>query len=101
MEEIINKLIALDINAVGKVKDIKEKKENIETYVNEKLKVEKQKIDSKFLYKRKKTQEKYDLMFEDNKQELDKTKNEQIRKIEERYEQNKEDILEELINSII
>ena len=45
MEDIINKIIELDNNAKNKINAIKEKEENIESYVNEKLQIEKEKID--------------------------------------------------------
>ena len=41
MEDIINKLIGLDDSAKNKIKVIKEKEENIENYIEEKLKIKK------------------------------------------------------------
>lgn len=101
MENIINKIIELDNNAKSKIKVIKEKEKNIETYINETLQIEKEKIDNRFAYKRKNMQEKYNVKFEQKKIELDKQKQKQITNLQTKYEQAKQDILEELLNSII
>lgn len=101
METIINKIIELDDNAKSMVKIIKEKEENIETYIDEKLQIEKEKIDNKYLYKRKNIQEKYDIMFENKKIEIDEEKKRQINNLREKYEQAKKIILEKLLDSII
>lgn len=101
MEEIIKQIINLDRNAVLKVKNIKEKEDNIEIYVNEKLKIERQKIDNRYLYKRKKIQEKYDLLFEKNKIELNQKKEDQIKKIDEKYILEKESIVNNVLEKIL
>ena len=60
MDLILNKIIDLDNAAKSKISEIKEKEENIETYISQQIEKEKELIDSRFLYKRKKTQEKYE-----------------------------------------
>ena len=67
MENIINKIIELDASAKNKILKIKEKEDNIETYISEQIEKEKEVIDSRFLFKKKKIQEKYDEMFEKRK----------------------------------
>ena len=74
MEEVINNLITIDNMAVNKIKQIKEKEDNIETYISERLEIEKKKIDSIYLYKRKVIQEKYDKMFEEKRILLEQDK---------------------------
>ena len=101
MENIINKIIELDQNAKRKISTIKEKEENMETYINEKLKVEKEKIDNKYLYKKKNLQEKYDSNYEQRKLDLDEYKQKQIIQLQTKYEGEKKDILQKIINSII
>lgn len=101
MDNILNKIIELDNTAKKRIMDIREKEENIETYISEEIEQEKAKIDSKYLFKRKKMQEKYDEMFEQKKQELDSEKEKQISLIKEKYEQEKGKILETVLNNII
>lgn len=74
MDGILNKIINLDNQAKNKIIQIKQKEENIETYISETIEKEKKEIDSRFLYKRKITQEKYDKMFEESKKKLDRRK---------------------------
>ena len=101
MDNILNKIIELDNTAKKRIMDIREKEENIETYISEEIEKEKAKIDSKYLFKRKKMQEKYDEMFEQKKQELDSEKEKQISLIKEKYEQEKGKILETVLSNII
>lgn len=101
LETIINKIIELDDMAKSKIKGIKEKEENIETYINEKLQIEKEKIDNKFLYKKKNMQEKYEVMFEQQKAKLDEDKQRRINNLQNKYEQEKQNILKKLLNGII
>ena len=101
LEEIINKIINLDNKAKEKIKTIKEKEEKIESYINEQLQIEKDKIDGKFLYKKKNIQEKYDKLFEDRRQKLDQEKQNQIININQKYEQEKQKIIDQLLKSII
>ena len=81
MDGILNKIINLDNQAKNKIIQIKQKEENIETYISETIEKEKKEIDSRFLYKRKITQEKYDKMFEESKKKLDEEKDKQINKM--------------------
>lgn len=64
MDNILNKIIELDNSAKKKIMDIRKKEENIETYISEEIEKEKAKIDSKYLFKRKIMEEKYNDMFE-------------------------------------
>ena len=57
MDLILNKIIDLDNAAKSKISEIKEKEENIETYISQQIEKEKELIDSRFLYKIKKTKE--------------------------------------------
>lgn len=101
MEMILNKIIDLDNQAKSKILTIKEKEENIETYVSEKIEKEKALIDSRISFKKKKLQEKYDLMLEQEKTRLDEEKNRQIAILHEKYEQEKQKIIEQTINQIL
>ena len=85
MEVILNKLIDLDNQAKSKILQIKQKEENIETYISETLEKEKKVIDNRFLYKRKKIQEKYDNMFKEAKNRLNEEKYKQINILREKY----------------
>lgn len=101
MEVILNKIIDLDNQAKSKILQIKQKEENIETYISETLEKEKKVIDNRFLYKRKKIQEKYDNMFEEAKNRLNEEKYKQINILREKYEQNKQQIIEKTLNEIV
>ena len=101
MDVILNKIINLDNQAKNKIIQIKQKEENIETYISETIEKEKKEIDSRFLYKRKITQEKYDKMFEESKKKLDEEKDKQINKIREKYEQEKQQIIEKMLSEIV
>ena len=89
MDGILNKIINLDNQAKNKIIQIKQKEENIETYISETIEKEKKEIDSRFLYKRKITQEKYDKMFEESKKKLDEEKDKQIDLMAEYIESKK------------
>ncbi len=101
LEDIINNLIRIDINALNKIKQIKEKENNIENYIFEKLKKEKDKIDAMYLYKKNIVQEKYDKMYETRKTKLDEQKQNAIREIQAKYLNTESNILENLLKSII
>ena len=101
MEVILNKIIDLDNQAKSKILQIKQKEENIETYISETLEKEKKVIDNRFLYKRKKIQEKYDNMFEEAKNRLNEEKYKQINILREKYKQNKQQIIEKTLNEIV
>mgnify|MGYP001257957207 CR=1 FL=1 len=62
LEMILNKIVALDEEAKQKITEIKEKEENIETYISEEIEKEKEKIDAKFLYKRKNLEIKFQVL---------------------------------------
>lgn len=101
MENIINKIIELDASVKNKILKIKEKEDNIETYISEQIEKEKEVIDSRFLFKKKKMQEKYDEMFEKRKTEIDNDKNEQIQQLKAKYEIEREKIINKVIEEII
>ena len=67
MEEEILKLIDLDNNAKKLVDSELEKKDNIEIYISEKIKYEKEKIDNRFSFKKTKVQEKFEKIYEEEK----------------------------------
>ena len=58
-------------------------------------------IDSRFLFKKKKIQEKYDEMFEKRKTEIDNDKNEQIQQLKAKYEIERKKIINKVIEEII
>lgn len=101
MDSVISKIIELDNISKKKIREIKEKEENIENYISEKIESEKEKIDSKYMYKRKILQEKYDAMLLEKKKIIDEETNRQINNIHENYEKNKQITLQKLLNEII
>ena len=101
MEDVINKIIELDECARKKIKIIEEKENNIETYINEKLKVEKEKIDNIIAYKKKNRQEKYEQEFTKRKELIDEYKQKQIIELQNKYEKEKQEIVKKIVNNII
>lgn len=101
LENIINKLIELDNMAKLKINGIKEKEENIETYISERIEREQKIIDSQFAYKKKNLQEKYDMRLKEEIAKIDEKKELKIRELQNRYAQEKEKILNDLLKEII
>lgn len=101
MENIIDKIIELDNAAKNKILEIKEREDNIETYISKQIEKEKENIDSRFLLKKKILQEKYNEKFEKKKEELNIYKSQQIKVIQERYEKEREKIINKIIDEIV
>lgn len=101
LEEIINKIIELDNNAKRKIIEVKNKEDNIENYINERLIKEKEKADSQYAFKKKKFQEKYDFMYEQKIGLLEEKKEKKISELQEKYKLNQKATIENLLKNII
>ena len=100
-EELINKLINLDNEAKHELKEIEEKEENIEYYINQKLTTEKAKIDNMYFFKKKNLQDGYDKKWEKEKQVLDEKKGQALGRLRERYNEEKEKIITDILAEIM
>lgn len=100
-EDLINKLINLDNEAKHELKEIEEKEENIEYYINQKLTTEKAKIDNMYVFKKKNLQDSYDKKWEKEKQVLDEKKEQALSRLREKYNEEKENIITDILGEIM
>ena len=101
LEEIIKKLIEFDENAKNKIISIKQKEDNIEEEISLRLKEEKEKIDNKFVFKKNNLREKYDRIYQENCERIDKEKQKQIEIIKQKFEIDGDSYVEQIVNRII
>ena len=101
MEELINQIVELDNHAKEKIRSIKDKEDNIETYISETLEKEKKKLDSRFVFMKKNAEERFNNKFAQEKERLDKSKTEELEKLRQKYSKQKDTILRNLVDSII
>jgi len=101
LEEIIKKLIEFDENAKNKIISIQQKEDNIEEEISSRLKEEKEKIDNKFVFKKNNLREKYDRIYQENCERIDKEKQKQIEIIKQKFEIDGDSFVEQILNNII
>ncbi len=101
LEEIIKKLIEFDENAKNKIISIQQKEDNIEEEISSRLKEEKEKIDNKFVFKKNNLREKYDRIYQENCERIDKEKQKQIEIIKQKFEIDGDSYVEQIVNRII
>ena len=68
MEELINQIVELDNHAKEKIRSIKDKEDNIETYISETLEKEKKKLDSRYVFMKKNAEERFNNKFAQEKE---------------------------------
>ena len=101
LEEIIKKLIEFDENAKNRIISIQQKEDNIEEEISSRLKEEKEKIDNKFVFKKNNLREKYDRIYQENCERIDKEKRKQIEIIKQKFEIDGDSFVEQILNNII
>ena len=101
LEEIIKKLIEFDENAKNRIISIQQKEDNIEEEISSRLKEEKEKIDNKFVFKKNNLREKYDRIYQENCERIDKEKQKQIEIIKQKFEIDGDSYVEQIVNRII
>ena len=74
LEELINQIVELDNHAKEKIRSIKDKEDNIETYISETLEKEKKKLDSRYVFMKKNAEERFNNKFAQEKERLYKSK---------------------------
>ncbi len=100
MEDILKEIIQIDKNAREIVKDEKEKKLNIDDFVESEFKTQKTILDLEYKEEVIKQKEKYNKLFEQKKIEIDKKVKQKVEEIEKSYKEKEEDIVKYIINSI-
>lgn len=101
LEEIIKELIKFDENAKNKIDEINQKKDNIEEEINTQLKVEKEKIDNQYVFKRKSLKEQYDKIYEENCERINVETEKQIEYLRQKYKTDGSALVDQIVNSII
>ncbi len=100
MEEIFNKIIEIDKNAKEITNIEKEKKINMDEFIESEFGIKKVVIDMEFKDEIDFQKRKYDEMFQEKKQEIDQNVNEEIKKIEKKYSEKENEIIEKIITDI-
>ena len=101
LEEIIKKLIEFDENAKNKIISIQQKEDNLEEEISSRLKAEKEKIDNQFIVRKKALKERYDKIYQENCEIINKEKEKQIENLRQKYETDGDSFVEQILNNII
>jgi formate dehydrogenase maturation protein FdhE len=101
MEEILNKIIEIDNKAKAIVYDEKEKKNNIEEFIESEFNTKKTVLDLEFKDSINKEKEKYDKLLQEKKIESDNLLRSQIEELEKKYRESEEEIIKNILSSII
>lgn len=100
MEELINKIIEIDNNAKSIIKEEKDKKDNFEEFIDSEFNTKKAVLDLQFKDEINKQKEKYNILFEENKVEIENNTNQEIITIKKNYSELEENIISDLIEKI-
>ncbi len=100
MEEIFNKIIEIDNNAKSITNIEKEKKLNIEEYIESEFGIKKVVLDMEFKDEVNLQKRKYEEMFQEKKQEIDKKVKQEIEDVENAYKEKEKEIIANIISSI-
>lgn len=101
LEKILNDLISIDDNCQKILKEIQEKQDNIEYFVNEELSKKKDEIKNKYKFKIDMKKNEYETKFADTERKIEQKKSEEIEKIRKKYAEEKEKQISKVINDII
>lgn len=100
MEEIFNKIIEIDNNAKAITNLEKEKKINLEEYIESEFVIKKVVIDMEFKDDVEVQKKKYNEMFQEKKKEIDEKNKQEIDDIEKIYKEKENEIIENIITNI-
>lgn len=101
MEETIKELMEFDKKCKFVIKDLEEKKSNMDEVIASELELKKEEINNKYQYKINFQKSEYDKRIKQRKEEIDKDVYTEIQKWQENFENEKEQIVYEIINSIL
>ena len=101
MEEILNQLILIDDECKIRLKELQDKKENIEYLVNDELTKRKDEVKTKYKFKIDMRKNEYEIKLAENMKKIEEERMQEIQQIINRYEQAKESFKQLIIQSII
>lgn len=100
MEEILKEVIEIDKCAKSIVKEEKDKKNNIETFIEEEYRTKKSVLDLEYKAEINKQKQKYEKYLEEKKKEIQKKSDEEIGKFEFKYKKEFERVVHSIVDSI-
>ncbi len=101
MEKTIKELMEFDKKCKLIIEDLEERKSNIDEAIEKQIELKKEEINNKYLYKINFKKTEYDKRIKQRKEEIDKETNIEIQKMQENFENEKENIANTIINSIL
>lgn len=101
LEEILNNLISIDEECRSALNELQNKKDNIEYLVNDELSKRKDEIKTKYKFKIDMRQNEYNMKLANTTKNMDREKQQELEKIHQKYMQEKNNIITEIVNSII
>lgn len=100
MEEIFNKIIEIDNKAKLIVNDEKEKKNNLDEYIEKEVNIKKNVLDFELKNEIEKEKIKYEKLFQEKKYEIDNEIRKKIELAEEIYREKEDKIIDSIISNI-
>ena len=101
MEEILNNLIEIDNECKRSLNELKEKQDNIEYLVNDELSTKKDEIKGKYKFKMDMRKNEQDMRLSKMVKNIEMEKIKKIEQIKRAYEDDKENMIKQIVNSII
>ena len=101
MEEIFGNLISIDGECKRTLEELQEKKDNIEYLVNDELSKRKDEIKTRYKFKIDMRKNEYEMKLNEQAQKIEVEKQKEIENIQNNYNQEKENIIKQMIESII
>lgn len=101
MEKTIKELMEFDKKCKRIIEDLEARKSNIDEAIEEQIELKKEEINNKYLYKINFQKTEYDKRIKQRKEEIDKETNIEIQKMQENFENEKENIANTIMNSIL
>lgn len=100
MEEIFNKIIEIDEKSKQIVKSEKDKKQNIDEFIESEFNTKKVVLDMEFKEKIETEKSNYVEMFIQKKQEIDAQVKKQIEEVEKDYKNKENEIIRKIVDSV-
>lgn len=100
MEEIFNKIIEIDKNAKEITNFEKEKKLNMDEFIESEFGIKKVVLDMEFKDEIDLQKRKYDEMFQEKKEQIDENVRNQIEDMQKKYSEREKEIIENIIANI-
>lgn len=100
MEEIFNKIIEIDEKSKEIVRAEKDKKKNIDEFIENEFNTKKVLLDIEFKENVEKEKKKYEKMFMSKKEEIDNEVQRQIQETEIDYKNRENDIIRKIVDGV-